>query len=66
MTIAAQGGGRIIPTWYGTSQIMFGSDLPLVSITDTARGLAPLGFDAADFQKIARDNAIGLIPRLKT
>ena len=48
-----------------TSQIMFGSDFPLISISDTAHGLHQLGFGAADFQKIARDNAVGLIPRLK-
>jgi predicted TIM-barrel fold metal-dependent hydrolase len=45
---------------------MFGSDFPLVSIGETAHGLAQLGFDAADFHKIARDNALGLIPRLAT
>ncbi|MFL6937249.1 MAG: amidohydrolase family protein [Xanthobacteraceae bacterium] len=48
-----------------TSQIMFGSDFPLVSIGETAHGLMQLGFSPADFQKIARDNALGLIPRLK-
>jgi 6-methylsalicylate decarboxylase len=48
-----------------TSQIMFGSDFPLISISDTAHGLRELGFGPADFQKIARDNAIGLLPRLK-
>jgi predicted TIM-barrel fold metal-dependent hydrolase len=53
---------RLVPT----SQIMFGSDFPLVSIGETAHGLAQLGFGPADFQKIARDNAVGLIPRLKS
>jgi predicted TIM-barrel fold metal-dependent hydrolase len=48
-----------------TSQIMFGSDFPLVSIGETAHGLAGLGFGPADFQKIARENAERLIPRLK-
>jgi predicted TIM-barrel fold metal-dependent hydrolase len=48
-----------------TSQIMFGSDFPLVSIGETARGLAQLGFSDADFRKIACDNALRLIPRLK-
>jgi len=36
-----------------------------VSIGETAHGLMQLGFSPADFQKIARDNALGLIPRLK-
>src|SRR5262247_3200189 len=49
-----------------TSQIMFGSDFPLVSIGETAHGLAQLGFSDADFQKIARENALRLIPRLST
>ena len=44
---------------------MFGTDFPLVSVAETAHGLAQLGFTPADFQKIARDNAVGLIPRLK-
>jgi len=48
-----------------TSQIMFGSDFPLVPIAETAHGFEQLGFAVADFQKIARDNALGLIPRLK-
>jgi len=48
-----------------TSQIMFGTDFPLVSVADTAHGFADLGFGAADFQAIARDNALGLLPRLK-
>ncbi|HKA79270.1 MAG TPA: amidohydrolase family protein [Xanthobacteraceae bacterium] len=48
-----------------TSQIMFGSDFPLVAIDDTANGLRNLGLPAADVQAIARGNAIGLFPRLK-
>ena len=48
-----------------TSQIVFGTDFPLVSVAETAHGLARLGFTPADFQKIAHDNAVGLIPRLK-
>jgi 6-methylsalicylate decarboxylase len=48
-----------------TSQIMFGSDFPLVSIAETAHGLSEVGFGPTDLQRIARDNALGLIPRLK-
>ena len=48
-----------------TSQIMFGTDFPLVAIDDTANGLRSLGLPGADLQAIARDNALGLFPRLK-
>ncbi len=48
-----------------TSQIMFGTDFPLVAIDDTANGLKTLGFAAGDVQAIARNNALGLFPRLK-
>ena len=48
-----------------TSQIMFGTDFPLVAIDDTANGLRNLGLPPADLQAIARGNAIGLFPRLK-
>jgi predicted TIM-barrel fold metal-dependent hydrolase len=48
-----------------TSQIMFGTDFPLVAIDDTANGLKTLGFAAGDQQSIARNNALGLFPRLK-
>jgi predicted TIM-barrel fold metal-dependent hydrolase len=47
------------------SQIMFGTDFPLVTIDDTANGLRSLGFAAGDLQAIARDNALGLFPRLR-
>ena len=48
-----------------TSQVMFGTDFPLVAIDDTANGLRSLGLPGADLQAIARDNALGLFPRLK-
>jgi predicted TIM-barrel fold metal-dependent hydrolase len=48
-----------------TSQILFGSDFPLVAIDETAQGLAKLSFAPADFQMIARDNALRLVPRLR-
>ncbi|MGZ5881644.1 MAG: amidohydrolase family protein [Xanthobacteraceae bacterium] len=48
-----------------TSQIMFGTDFPLVAIDDTANGLRSLGLPGADLQAIACNNALGLFPRLK-
>jgi 6-methylsalicylate decarboxylase len=47
------------------SQIMFGSDFPLVPIPATAGGLQQIGLAAADLQALARDNAVALLPRLK-
>jgi 6-methylsalicylate decarboxylase len=47
------------------SQIMFGSDFPLVPIPATADGLDKLGLAAADLQAIKRDNAAALLPRFK-
>jgi len=47
------------------SQIMFGSDFPLVPIPATAGGLDKIGLSAADLQALRRDNAIALLPRLK-
>jgi predicted TIM-barrel fold metal-dependent hydrolase len=46
------------------SQIMFGTDFPLVAIDDTANGFRSHGFGPADAQAIARGNALGLFPRL--
>ena len=48
-----------------TSQIMFGTDFPLVAIDDTANGLRSLGLPPAELQAIARGNALGLFPPLK-
>jgi predicted TIM-barrel fold metal-dependent hydrolase len=47
------------------SQIMFGSDFPLVPIPVTANGLPKLGFNEADMRALARENAINLVPRLR-
>ncbi len=46
------------------SQILFGSDFPLVPIPVTANGLPKLGLNPADMLALARGNAIGLAPRL--
>ena len=49
-----------------TSQILFGSDYPWLPIRTTAGEMPGLGFSAADFRSIGRDNAIGLLARLRT
>ena len=49
-----------------TTQILFGSDNPFVPLAETAEGMMQLGFSADDLQRIGRDNALGLLPRLKT
>ena len=48
------------------SQIMFGSDYPLFPISMPAGGLSKVGLSDADQQAIERNNAITLLPRLKT
>ena len=47
------------------SQILFGSDFPLVPIPVTANGLPRLGFSEADMRALARENALALVPRLR-
>lgn len=49
-----------------TTQILFGSDNPFVSLADTAEGLMQLGFSKDDLQRIGWDNALALLPQLKT
>lgn len=51
----------IIPS----SQILFGSDFPLVPLPATADGLAGLKMSVAELQAIRRDNALRLVPRLR-
>jgi predicted TIM-barrel fold metal-dependent hydrolase len=53
---------RLVPT----SQILFGGDYPFVRIAETAGGMTQVGLSAADLQAIGRDNALALLPRLKT
>jgi predicted TIM-barrel fold metal-dependent hydrolase len=47
------------------SQIMFGSDYPLVPLPATAEGLRNLSLAPADLQRLRRDNALNLIPGLR-
>jgi predicted TIM-barrel fold metal-dependent hydrolase len=49
-----------------TTQILFGSDDPFVPLAETAEGVMKLDFPPDDLQRIACDNALGLLPRLKT
>jgi len=49
-----------------TTQILFGSDNPFVPLAETAEGLPQLGLSTVDLQRIGRDNALALLPRLKT
>ena len=48
-----------------TSQIMLGTDFPLVAIDDTAQGLRSIGFAPSELQAIARGNAVSLFARLQ-
>src|SRR5690242_11352439 len=48
-----------------TTQILFGSDHPMVPLAETAEGTMRVGFSAADRQLIGRDNALALLARLK-
>ena len=48
------------------SQILFGSDHPFVPLSETANGMKGLRLTAAELQAIGRDNAMTLLPRLKT
>ena len=48
-----------------TTQVLFGSDNPFVPLAETAEGMMQLGFSADDLRQIGRENALGLLPRLK-
>ena len=49
-----------------TTQILFGSDNPFIPLAETAEGVTKLGFSTSDLQRITSDNALGLIPRLRS
>jgi predicted TIM-barrel fold metal-dependent hydrolase len=55
-----------LTTLVPTRQILFGSDNPFVPLAETAEGMMQVGFSAADLQLIGRDNALALLPRLRT
>ena len=48
------------------AQVLFGTDYPLVSVTENVADLGKLGLAAADLRAIERDNATRLVTRLKT
>jgi predicted TIM-barrel fold metal-dependent hydrolase len=48
------------------TQILFGSDDPFVPLAETAEGIRQLGFSADDLERIGHQNALTLLPRLKT
>jgi len=48
------------------THILFGSDYPMIPLAETAEGMMQVGFSAADRQLIGHDNALALLPRLKT
>jgi predicted TIM-barrel fold metal-dependent hydrolase len=49
-----------------TSQILFGSDFPYRGLGETAGTMSQIGLSEADLNAIGRDNALTLLPRLKT
>ena len=53
---------KLVPT----SQVMFGTDYPYRPGAEVVEGLTSYGFSAAELRAIDRDNALRLIPRLKT
>lgn len=48
------------------SQVVFGTDFPFRSAADHVKGLTDYGFSAGDLRAIDRDNALKLLPRLRT
>jgi len=48
------------------SQIVFGTDFPYRTAADHVKGLAGYGFSASDLLAIDRENAVRLMPHLKT
>jgi len=48
------------------SQIVFGTDFPYRTGAEHVANLAGCGFSPADMKGIERDNALGLLPRLRT
>lgn len=53
---------RLVPV----SQVLFGTDFPYRTAADHVKGLADFGFSASELRAIDRDNAVRLMPRLKT
>jgi predicted TIM-barrel fold metal-dependent hydrolase len=49
-----------------TSQMLFGTDFPFRTAADHVKGLVDYGFSETDLRAIDRDNALRLMPNLKT
>jgi predicted TIM-barrel fold metal-dependent hydrolase len=49
----------------GPEKILLGTDCPFLPVQATLPGLAQMGFDAQTLQRIERDNALRLFPRLR-
>jgi predicted TIM-barrel fold metal-dependent hydrolase len=45
--------------------LLFGSDIPFFTIERIATAVGKFEISAADLRKIQRENALGLLPRLK-
>jgi predicted TIM-barrel fold metal-dependent hydrolase len=45
---------------------MFGTDFPFRTSLDHVKGLTDYGFSAGDLRAIDRDNALRLLPRVRT
>ena len=48
-----------------TTQILFGSDHPMVPLAETAEGMTHVGFSADNLQQVGRENALALLPKLR-
>jgi predicted TIM-barrel fold metal-dependent hydrolase len=48
------------------SQVLFGTDFPFRAALDHVKGLTDYGFSASDLRAIDRENAVRLLPRLKS
>jgi 6-methylsalicylate decarboxylase len=49
-----------------STQILFGSDNPFIPLAETAEGMMQLGLSTDDLRLIGRENALALLPQLKT
>ena len=52
--------------YVSSSQVLFGTDYPYVSVVENASDLMKAGISPADLKAIENENAFRLMPRLKT
>lgn len=50
---------------FSTSHLLFGSDVPYLTVANNTEGLNRLGLPSQDLRAIQRENALTLLPRLK-